>query len=230
MNIKSMLMRLESAVACTDLIEQMILIPEPDSRAYKEYSSHQSINLVVGYNASHRSQSALDLTMCIAHQTCLATKKQVTVQFVYVIEEQSICQDLDISQSINQSSRQSLKNSGTRNSATSVLTKPKIQQLEISSRKTSRSSSPAQATAIQYETIEQADRILKQAQCLAEEWRCNFKAHLRFGDIAKELKSVVESELATALFLGCNSVNHPLVQKCGVNLPCSVLGIPNELS
>jgi hypothetical protein len=62
-----MLVRLESAMARTDLVEQMVLIPEPDSRASQEYSSNQPINLVVGYNASPRSQAALDLTMCIAH-------------------------------------------------------------------------------------------------------------------------------------------------------------------
>ncbi|HEY9890746.1 MAG TPA: universal stress protein, partial [Candidatus Sericytochromatia bacterium] len=62
------------------------------------------------------------------------------------------------------------------------------------------------------------------------EWGGNFKAHLRFADLAKELEAVVESELATVLCLDCNSVNHPLVQKCGTNFPCSVLGIPNELS
>jgi hypothetical protein len=34
-----MLVRLESAMARTDLVAQMVLIPEPDSRASQEYSS-----------------------------------------------------------------------------------------------------------------------------------------------------------------------------------------------
>jgi hypothetical protein len=38
-NIKSRLVRLESAMARTDLVEQMVLIPEPDSRDSQEYSS-----------------------------------------------------------------------------------------------------------------------------------------------------------------------------------------------
>lgn len=236
MNIKSMLVRLEDAMTHTDLIEQMVLIPEPALKASKEYSCNKSVNLVVAYNASDKSQAALDLTLLIAHQTRLATQKEVTIQLVYVIEEPNV-KNIDLFKSadvglpaIQQIYRQSVETSRAGKSAISVLTKPQSQQLEASYFKTSGNSHPTKATAVQYESLEKAACILKQAQSLAEEWRGNFKAHLRFGDIARELKAVVESELATVLFLGCNSANHPLVQKCGANFPCSVLGVPHELT
>jgi len=65
-----------------DLIEQMVLPPASSSSDWAE--STKSVNLVVGYNSSPSSQMALDITMWIAHQTRLATQKQVTVQVVYV--------------------------------------------------------------------------------------------------------------------------------------------------
>jgi len=177
-NIKSMLVRLEGALDRNDLMEQMVLLPEPASAAAKWAESTTSVNLVVGYNASPNSQTALDLTLWIAHQTRLVTQKQVTVQVVYVVDayqNRSCCANF-----------------------------------------TSR-------------VYEQADRILWQAGCLAEEWRSSFKAHLRVGEVATELRNVVESEAATLLFLGCNSVTHPIVQKLGSHFPCSVLGIPQQL-
>lgn len=179
MNIKSMLVRLEGALDRNDLMEQMVLLPEPASAASKWAKSTTSVNLVVGYNASPSSQTALDLTMWIAHQTRLATQKQVTVQVVYVVDE--------------------YQNTNCCANFTSHV-------------------------------YERADRILWQAGCLAEEWRSSFKAHLRVGDVATELRSVVESEAATVLFLGCNRITHPIIQKLGSNFPCSVLGIPQELS
>jgi hypothetical protein len=50
---------------------------------------------------------------------------------------------------------------GASNSATSVLTKPKTQKLEVSSLKTSKKPYPVQATAIQHETLEQAGSYFK---------------------------------------------------------------------
>ncbi|MEO8892339.1 MAG: universal stress protein, partial [Coleofasciculaceae cyanobacterium] len=99
-----MLMRLEGAMDRNDLIEQMVLLPEPASAAAKWANSNQSVNLIVGYDASPRSQTALDLTMWIAHQTRLATQKDVTVQVVYVVEDQSSSMSLETVDSANISS------------------------------------------------------------------------------------------------------------------------------
>ena len=237
MNIKPMLMRLEGAMNRNDLMEQMLLLPEPASSASKWANSTKSVNLVVGYNASPNSQTALDLTMWIAHQTRLVTQKQVTVQVVYVVEKNPSRKHPDIFNSV-EGSRSSIdqfpwelsKASVSTKSSTSVLTKPKPQMLAVAQPKTSVKSRSSKTTFTQSDSFEQADRILWQARCLAEEWRGSFKAHLRFGDVAAELREVVESEVATLLFLGCNSVNHPLIQQLGYTFPCSVLGIPRGLS
>ena len=237
-NIKPMLVRLEGAMDRNDLIEQMVLLPEPASAASKWSSATKSVNLVVGYNASPRSQTALDLTMWIAHQTRLVTQKEVTVQVVYVVDEKQSSKAPDVSSSTDESSssihRLSLsvpKASAPRHSAPSVLAESKPQRLAVTRKKKSaKQHRPKKSTPCQAHWFEQADRILWQARCLAEEWRGSFKAHLRFGDVATELRTVVESEAATLLFLGCNSVNHPIVQEFGSNFPCSVLGIPTVLS
>jgi len=234
-NIKPMLVRLEGAMDRNDLIEQMVLLPEPASAAAKWSNSTKSVNLVVGYNASPSSQTALDLTMWIAHQTRLVTQKQVTVQVVYVVDENQNNQYSDGLKTANASNSSKdqlpseLLNTSLKESKTSVLTQPKPQALATSPKKAVKSRRP-KPTSCQADSFEQADRILWQARCLAEEWRGSFKAHLRFGDVAAELREVVESEAATLLFLGCNSVSHPIIQQLGTHFPCSVLGIPTELS
>lgn len=229
-----MLVRLEGAMDRNDLIEQMVLLPEPASSASKWSSSTKSVNLVVGYNASPSSQTALDLTMWIAHQTRLATQKQVMVQVVYVVEAHSSSKVSEVSKpdqvnpsSIHRHPGEVLKGLVSRKSVTSILAQPKPQMLAVVKEKKSAKKNPPKTTLSQADTFEQADRILWQARCLAEEWRGSFKAHLRFGDVAAELKAVVEAEEATLLFLGCNSVSHPIVEKLGSNFPCSVLGIPS---
>ncbi len=235
MYIKAMLMRLEDAMNRHDLADQMVLLPESESSASKRAKSTQSINLVVGYNGSPNSQTALDLTMWMAHQTRLATQKQVNVQVVYVVEENytSQCSDAFKSAEVSRSASHRFssdfsKDSSSRKPTTSVLTQPKSQALAVASTAISTKKRCSKTTFSQSDLFEQADRILWQARCLAEEWRGCFKAHLRFGSVAAELREVVESEAATLLFLGCNSVNHPIVQKLGWNLPCSVLGIPSD--
>jgi hypothetical protein len=213
-NLLSMLVRLQGTLGRTDLVNQMLLLPQAKSSSvHRDLNS--DINLVVGYSHSPRSQTALDLTLWIAHQTRLATGKQVTVQVVYVIDEwtqrMSGLQTNHFHCDLN---RQAVKErSGNGGTALVELQDSEVQSAQFG----------------MAELFEQADRILWQARCLAEEWRGSLKTHLRFGSLTEELKAVVEAESASLLILGCESGNHPLVKQLGHTFPCPVLGIPPVL-
>lgn len=207
MQIKPMLARLQSATGRDDLIEQMVLLPEPKKPFSKKPQTAKGVNLIVAYDASPNSHTALDIAFWIAHQTRLATNAEVTVQAVYVIEDNQSIQYPNILTFPQQQPSLECEVSQVSKSVTQVLTQPKLQ------------------TTIA--PLQQADIILWQARSLAEEWQGSFKSHLRFGSIAIELKKVVESETADILFLGCNSVNHPMIEALGFNFPCAVLGIPS---
>lgn len=235
MNIKSMLVRLQSAMGRQDLIEQMVLLPQAQQTS--DYTkSTKSVNLVVGYNRSPSSQTALDVTLWIAHQTRLATQKQVTVHIVYVVDanQSTKCPDVFHSTDASSSSIHELTSEFSEASALRcaipILTQPRHEVLAAHPRKTLVDPCYFETIFYQNNSLEQADRILWQARSLAHEWGGSFSAHLRFGCVSTELRKVVESEAAALLFLGCNSVNHPVVQKLGSNFPCSVLGIPTMLS
>ncbi len=225
-NIKPMLERLQSAMGRNDLIEQMVLLPGAASATAK----NKSVNLIVGYNRSPSSQTALDVTLWIAHQTRLATQKQVTVQVVYVVDEgRQYGNDFGLeaytrSTSIDQMPLQLVA------AASRSATLPTQSGQALAATRTTLID-PSYLSAVFYDDrFEQADQILWQARSLAKEWGEYCKAHLRFGCVAAELKKVVESEAATLLFLGCNSVSHPVVQELGADFPCSVLGIPTTLN
>jgi nucleotide-binding universal stress UspA family protein len=200
-----MLVRLQSAIGRDDLIEQMVLLSPKTSCTEKSHPA-KSINLIVGYNSSPNSHTALDIAFWIAHQTRLATNAQVTVQAVYVVEDNQSSQYSNILSFPQQLSLE-CQVSEVSKSATQVLTQPKLQTVVT--------------------PLQQADIILWQARSLAEEWQGSFKSHLRFGSISTELHKVVESEAADILFLGCQSVNHPMIEALGYNFPCAVLGIPS---
>lgn len=206
MNVHSMLVRLQGTLGRADLVQKMVLIPASGS----SHAEDSEINLVVGYSNSPGSQTALDLTLWIAHQTRLATGKQVTVQVVYVIDD-GIMNRIPVFDSGRK--RKEKAEGEWRTSRTAIA------ELET-------------ATKAQYgtaELFEQADRILWNARCMAEEWRGSLKTHLRFGVVAKELKEVVATEKASLLILGCDSPAHPLVRQLGKSFPCPVLGIPSVL-
>jgi nucleotide-binding universal stress UspA family protein len=203
-NIHSMLVRLQGTLGRTDLVQKMLLM------AGANRPEEQEINLVVGYSNSPSSQTALDLTLWIAHQTRLATGKQVTVQVVYVVDD-GIMTRIPV---FNGKSRDSKEVGGEwRTSRTAIA------ELETM----------ASAQFGMAELFEHADRTLWNARCMAEEWRGSLKTHLRFGRVSKELREVVEAEKASLLILGCDSGDHPLVQQLGSNFPCPVLGIPSVL-
>jgi hypothetical protein len=195
-----MLARLQATLDRTDLARQMLLIP---GRSL-EMSSLGAVNLVVGYSGSEASQAALDLTLWIAHQTKIATTQSVTVQVVYVAEEAKVATWSRSTQPLS-------------TGRTSVLAMPENRLI----------SQEAIDRATQFE---QADRILWQARCLAEEWRGALKTHLRFGQVGGQLLEVAYAEEASLLILGCESSHNPLVRQLsqrGQDLPFSVLGIPN---
>jgi hypothetical protein len=199
-NVLSMLARLQATLDRTDLARQMLLIP---GRSL-EMSSLGAVNLVVGYSGSEASQAALDLTLWIAHQTKIATTQSVTVQVVYVAEEAKVATWSRSTQPLS-------------TGRTSVLAMPENRLI----------SQEAIDRATQFE---QADRILWQARCLAEEWRGALKTHLRFGQVGGQLLEVAYAEEASLLILGCESSHNPLVRQLsqrGQDLPFSVLGIPN---
>ena len=218
-----MLARLQMTLDRTDLTERLIL-SEPRTHSLQSaalqiptlqstgLSVEQGYTLVVGYSGSSRSQAALDLTLCLAHQTRLATGKPVTVQVVYVVEEEAEAPLYAPAALVPAVSEPVGRRNRTR---TSVLAMPV-------SRKTVTQEAHDRASQ-----FEQADRILWQARCLADEWRGSLKTHLRFGSVAEQLAQVVEAENASLLILGCESCRLPLIhQIVRQNLSCTVLGIP----
>ncbi|MEG4308280.1 universal stress protein [Microcoleus sp. AT8-B1] len=238
MNLKTMLARFESALGYQNLAEEMVLLPEPKvqgSKKSKVTKQAKSINFIVGYNSSAQSQIALDITLWMAHQTRLVTTKEVTVQVVYVIDEapkgygENSCKFAVANALAAQQKVSNLEETFALNCAAPAIALPtKIQS--VSQPKTWLDPHYFQAIYGQNNEYEVADKLLWQARCLAEEWRGLFKAHLRIGRVATELRNVVELEAANLLFLGCDSGNHPLVKELGNNFPCCVLGIPSALS
>lgn len=223
MNIKSMLLRLQNALGQDNLSEQMLLYPGSKSHQQSETPG----NLVIGYNGSPNSQTALDFILWMAHQTRLATGKQVTVHVVYVID----CYDslqLPTAQPPLALVGVPAKTNCQLSSAerygfhcnTGTLARP-----TGSTQVVERQSSPASLSTM----LEQVDRVLWQARCLSDEWRGSLEAHLRFGAVATELRQIVESESADLLFVGCSEVDHPLVQQLMPCVQCPILGIPSEL-
>jgi nucleotide-binding universal stress UspA family protein len=193
-----MLMRLQNRLERTDLAEQLILLP---LEAWAQMPQTEEIHLMVGYSNSAQSQRALDLTLCMAHQTRLATSRPVTVQVVYVVEDGG-GGEVRIPVA-----------AGKGRSSLALATGPTTAQV-------------AMDRAAQFE---KADGILWQARCMAEEWRGSLRTHLRFGDVASELRRVVASESASMLVLGCEKRDHALIRSLGRNFPCPVLGVPDWL-
>jgi hypothetical protein len=234
-NLKTMLARFESALGYHNLAEEMVLLPEPKIPISSKGKSAKSVNFIVGYNSSPNSQIALDITLWIAHQTRLVTTQEVTVQVVYVLDghQKSYCEDLCNFDEGNRFAERpmlsDLEETSALNCAAPAIVLP-AEIPSVSGRETWLDRPYFRAIFCPNNEYEIADRLLWQARCLAEEWRGLFKAHLRIGRVATELRNVVELESANVLFLGCNSVNDPLVQELNNNFPCCVLGIPAALS
>ncbi|MEG4119997.1 universal stress protein [Microcoleus sp. N9_B4] len=238
MNLKTMLARFESALGYQNLAEEMVLLPEPQFQTYQKSQATKptkTINFIVGYNSSPKSQIALDITLWMAHQTRLVTTQEVTVQVVYVIDEapknygEDTCKLAVANALAAQQKVSDLEETFALNCAAPGFALP-TEIPSVSQQKTWIDPHYFQAIYGQNNEYEVADKLLWQARCLAEEWRGLFKAHLRIGQVATELRNVVELESANLLFLGCGSGNHRLVRELGNNFPCCVLGIPSALS
>ncbi|MEG3896069.1 MULTISPECIES: universal stress protein [unclassified Microcoleus] len=238
MNLKTILARFESALGYQNLAEEMVLLPEPQVQRYqksKATKQAKTINFIVGYNSSPQSQIALDITLWMAHQTRLVTTKEVTVQVVYVIDEapksygEDTCK-LAVKNALAAQKVSDLEETFALNRAAPAIALPPTEIQSVSQEKSWIDPLYFQAIFGQSNEYEVADKLLWQARCLAEEWRGLFKAHLRIGRVATELRNVVELESANLLFLGCDSGNHSLVRELGNNFPCCVLGIPAALS
>ncbi len=227
-----MLARLEHALGCSDLTRQMVLKP---NLLTTSRSSQEEINLVVGYNDSPQSHTALDLTLWIAYQTRLATRKTVTVQVVYVVDpEQSRLRQTrsidtallgemdDHPLSLSRCNNPLQPISFITEAASKELSSKAVATQVISERR-DRSLNPD--TDWQIHQFEQADRILWQARNLANEWRGSLETPLRFGSVATELRDVICKDSATVFVVGCESADHPIVEALGDDLPCPVLGI-----
>jgi hypothetical protein len=210
MNIKATLARLGSSLDGDNASRSLLLLPGRDSTlSHSTDETSESINLVVGYSDSEKSQAALDLTLLIAYQTRLATRKQVIVQAVYVVDSIHPIQKKVRSQSTTYRDRnQSI-------SSTATLLQQRRQTVNC-----------VDARAAQIQSFDEADRVLWQARSFAMEWRGSLNTHLRFGNPALELSKVVQQEQASLMIVGCHSVEHPLVQQLEGYCDCPVIGIP----
>jgi hypothetical protein len=210
MNIKATLARLGSSLDGDNVSRSLLLLPGRDSTLSNSTDEiSESINLVVGYSDSENSQAALDLTLLIAYQTRLATRKQVIVQAVYVVDSIHPIQKKVRSQSTTHRDRdQSIY-------STATLLQQRRQTVNC-----------VDARAAQIQSFDEADRVLWQARSFAMEWRGSLNTHLRFGNPALELSKVVQQEQASLMIVGCHSVEHPLVQQLEGYCDCPVIGIP----
>lgn len=212
--VKSILARLESRLDFDGLAEQLLLL-QGDVSTRVLSSSTQPINLVVGYSGSEKSQVALDLTLWMAYQTRLATSRQIIVHVVYVIEPiQSMHQLLA-------SSLAEIQEEWSSPAAIAQRHQPMGQTalaVEVNAGMDPR--------LAQLKAYEEADRVLWEARAFAEKWKGDLSTHLRFGQVAEELATVLDVEEADALILGCVSADQPLIRSLKGCCSCPVVGIP----
>lgn len=249
-----MLVRLEHALDCPDLARQMVLVPGAARTGHSLSISTAEVHLVVGYHGSARSQTALDLTLWIAHQTRLATGRAVKVHVVYVADrdralEQAQPQAAILSTADVCQAMEHLAGTGNGHQSQTWMVEPRDRWQSIETMMCSALSYRASGTAIaddrahasattaaiettdwQLHQFEKADRILWQARNLADEWRGSLETHLRFGRLGEELQTVARQLGATAVVIGCSNPTDDVVRSLDHNLPCPILGIPTQLS
>lgn len=223
MNIKPMLARLQTTIGWDELSEEMLLLPGIKNSIEEENESAKPLTLIVGYNDSSNSHAALDLALLIAHQTRLATSKQVVVKVVYIIERNQNNGSADFGGYTIEKDRAEFLTTSTSISVTPVLMKQKISAVATVE------NCQIKPTCSTNNSLLEAEGVLWKARCLVEEWRDSFIAHLRVGKVAVELRKVVDLEAADLLILGCQSDRHLIIQQLGGDFPCPVLGIPSSI-
>lgn len=233
MNIKPILARLQTALGQHYSVEQIVLSSGSTVDPRKAKKTKTTVDFVVGYNGSANSQAALDLTLWIAHQTRLVTPKQVFVHVVYVVEPSLDSQSPPIPLHVQLEVQPSyctpvaLPASTHARAGAATLAKPEVVSRRSHPRNYCLESCHVDINNPLENVLERADCVLWQARCLAEEWRGSLEAHLRFGEVARELRQVVKAEAAELLVLGCGSRRHRLVQQLAPHFPCPILGIPS---
>jgi nucleotide-binding universal stress UspA family protein len=234
MNIKATLARLGSTMADSRAARDLLLLPGLARNGEGQFAADRvsesadltdsdTINIVVGYSGSQNSQVALDLTLLIAYQTRLATRKRVIVQTVYVLEGIYHTQKQVFSGAVNPSSGVAPRHNAQSNLATATISDRRTDKLAPSRRHTVNC---VDARAAQLQCFEEADRVLWQARTFATEWRGSLNTHLRFGSPAAELSNVAQQEQADLMIVGCRSGEHPLIEQLKTFTGCPVIGIP----
>jgi hypothetical protein len=218
MNIKATLARLGSTMADSRTAHDLLLLPGSRMSVLDQATeASDTINIVVGYNGSPKSQAALELTLVMAYQTRLATRKRVIVQTVYVLEGIYHPQKPFLSTAVGHAV--SSRRSSDWSTATATVSEPRSRRHTVNC---------VDVRAAQLQYFEEADQVLWQARTFATEWRGSLNTHLRFGSAAVELSRVAQQEDASILIVGCHSSEHTLVQQLKDGCPCPVLGIPAE--
>nr|WP_242035958.1 universal stress protein [Leptolyngbya sp. FACHB-8] len=230
------MVRLQNALGWKDLASQIVLSEGLTlGGGEDERSSKETMNVLIGYNGSANSQIALDMALWIAHQTRLASQTRVLVHVVYIVDRRK------------QPPRENPVDLGGRSAWPYPRTSTRTDLVHasglpvFSSGRRSTDVLASQAaqsclTVCQVEPIpapenllDQADCILWQARCLAEEWRGSLEAHLRFGSYPDELLNVAREIDANLIVVGCSSPEHELVRQLAPLSPCPIWGIPHQL-
>lgn len=244
MNIKATLARLGNSMADGRAARDLLLLPglnlnvtDSDELGRIDANPVESgtinsdtinsdtINIVVGYSGSQNSQVALDLTLLIAYQTRLATRKQVIVQTVYVLEGIYQTQKHVFSAPISHSHPGASRRNGELGAATATLSERRTDKSALAQGRR-HTVNCVDARAAQLQCFEDADQVLWQARTFATEWRGSLNTHLRFGSAAAELSNVAQQEQADLLIVGCRSAEHPLIEQLKISTCCPVIGIP----
>lgn len=225
MNIKATLARLGSTMADSHAARDLLLLSGSQADLVTQSSDaanaidSNTINIVVGYSGSQKSQIALDLTLLIAYQTRLATRKQVVVQTVYVLEGIYHTQKQVFAAAVGNSSAHVWRASEGSGVAAATVSERRSRRHTVNC---------IDVRAAQIQCFEEADQVLWQARTFATEWRGSLNTHLRFGSPAVELSKVAQQEEAKVMILGCSSVDHVLVQQLKDMCDCPIIGIPAQ--